>query len=87
MRVYELYFWTDEGPFRTWYSSKAKLMTALAGYRRDDPGQPAQGWLHEIPTNKAGLIDWLNGHADSDSISNPVMETSGRPPTPLPDVQ
>jgi len=86
MRVYELYFWTDEGPFRTWYSSKVKLMTALAGYRRKNPGQPALGWLHEIPTDRAGLIEWLNGHADSESLINPMQGTGPRP-TLLPDVK
>jgi len=86
MRVYELEFWTEDGPFRTWYSSKAKLMTALAGYRREDPDQPALGWVHEIPTDRTGLIEWLNGNADNESLSNPMQGTGPRP-TPLPDVQ
>ena len=76
MRVYKLTIsQLETDHFHYWYSSEAKAKRAVAEYRRENPDEPdCSGEIpvmnetkfvikkHEIPTNKAGLIRWLNGN-------------------------
>ena len=76
MRIYKLTIDHNKYDYYIrWYSSEAKAKRARAEYRRENPDKPdCSGDFpiinetifkiekYDIPTDKAGLIRWLNGN-------------------------
>jgi hypothetical protein len=72
MKVWNLsYHAADIGTMQEWYGSKAAALKRRAELRRasDDPDdlEPIAVSQLSIPTNKAGLLAWLNKHVDTEN--------------------
>ncbi len=71
MRVWKAY-WDDVslGSMQSWHPSKNDARSAFATKKRDGDhsGADSGGYeLIEIPTDKAGLINWLNRNFNTDN--------------------
>lgn len=73
MKVYRCNFYDDAnglGQLVSWHPSRREAERALAGQRRDR-GRSACGpegvEAVEIPTDRKGLIEWLNQNLSSDN--------------------
>ena len=58
------------GQLVSWHASERKARQALAAFRqeRSEPASGPEGVSRiEIPTDKAGLLRWLNTHLTNDN--------------------
>lgn len=70
MRVWRcIYCHAQDGTLLSWHASRRAAAADLARLRRENgPEQgPAEVELVEIPTTRAGLIDWLNRNLQGDN--------------------
>lgn len=61
----------DRGTLVSWHANKAAAERALRDFQRerdDAPTGPEGVHPVEIPTNKAGLLAWLNANFDTDNV-------------------
>lgn len=69
MKVYKLtHFEPSDGSLLSWHGSKADAAKACVAIRKER-GHDAEFSVtpHDIPTDRAGLIDWLNTHVTTDN--------------------
>lgn len=72
MKVYKIsYHHPDIGCQLAWAASQREAKKALreiiAGYDNPQDAEPGNIEQVDIPTDKAGLIDWLNRWVDTDN--------------------
>jgi hypothetical protein len=70
MRLYQVItpsLYPDQGNMVTWHGTKADVAKRVAEIRGKccRPHMPVERQEHDIPTDKAGLIDWLNENLSS----------------------
>lgn len=69
MKVYELaHMDASEGACLSWHASKNAVAHALADIRKEHGRDtPFVVTPHDIPTDRDGLISWLNTHVTTDN--------------------
>ena len=78
MRLYELRSQMPSGSVRSFYGSDVSAKSARATSVKDGiPRKYHEILSHEIPTNKLGLIEWLNSNAGRVGPVNGEVEAAG----------
>lgn len=69
MKIYRATYWDrDLGQMLSWHSNKSSAKIWVSEMLENGPSQGPYGFeLWDIPTDKKGLIDWLNANLKSDN--------------------
>lgn len=69
MKIYRAVYWDrDLGQLFSWHSNKADAQRWVRQMLESGPSQgPAEAEAIDIPTDRKGLLEWLNANLQSDN--------------------
>lgn len=65
MKLYSVHYYDEFGHYQEWAGSKREVSAAKKRIKNVENADIGEIFEHEVPTNKKGLIDWLNNFCNN----------------------